>query len=387
MKDITAHLSLDRTSPQPLFDQLAQQIRQLIREGRLKAGDAIPGDVALAQALQVNPRTIRQALAGLVEAGLVKRVRKAGTFVTDANRTLRDRIGFYYFDEAALQMERYIPAMRACVQRHKADLYCRVYQRDFFQQVNLLEDVRSQGLRGAIIMPLINQDSQRQLRQLEAAGFPHVRLSNPSPAGALRSPLVKPDWERAYREIYHYFWACGHRRIGAIFTAHQVAARDAWKDFSARHGPFPDRWQLRIPFDGTLKMLYELPVQRMIRQYLQDNSDVSAICASLLAGETITIARQMGRNIPRELAVVGFGYQPAVDGLTVSTLQAVAKGMGETAVYRLFDVIHNGPMDLEDEAIIPFDFIPGDTFSIDMHYRKRRWRKGSARQRKTQEGA
>ena len=144
---------------------------------------------------------------------------------------------------------------------------------------------------------------------------------------------------------------------------------------------------MRIAFDGTLKTLLQLPVEQMLTRYLRENEDVTAICASLLVGQTITIAKRLGRKIPRELAIVGFGTQPVVEGLTVSTMQAVAKAMGETAVFRLYDVIHNGPMDQEDQAIIPFDFIPGDTFSIDMHYRRRRWRRGSARPRKTQEPA
>lgn len=61
---------------------IAEELRADITEGRLRAGDRLPTENALAERFGVNRHTARQAIASLAADGLVEARRGSGTFVT-----------------------------------------------------------------------------------------------------------------------------------------------------------------------------------------------------------------------------------------------------------------------------------------------------------------
>jgi DNA-binding GntR family transcriptional regulator len=79
---------LDRTSPIPLYFQIAENLKRAIDDGTLKPGDRLDNELDLAERLGVSRPTVRQAVQRLVEQGLVVRRRGLGTVVA-APRILR----------------------------------------------------------------------------------------------------------------------------------------------------------------------------------------------------------------------------------------------------------------------------------------------------------
>lgn len=75
------HISLDRSSPVPLYFQVAEQLERAINEGTLAAGERINNEVDLAQTLGLSRPTLRQAIQMLVDKGMVVRKRGVGTQV------------------------------------------------------------------------------------------------------------------------------------------------------------------------------------------------------------------------------------------------------------------------------------------------------------------
>lgn len=73
--------ALDRSSPVPLYYQLAQALQRLIEAGQLVAGGYLGNEADLAQAIGVSRPTVRRALAYLADGGLVLRMRGLGTIV------------------------------------------------------------------------------------------------------------------------------------------------------------------------------------------------------------------------------------------------------------------------------------------------------------------
>lgn len=59
-------LDLDRTSPVPLYQQLADQLERAIRTGAIEPGAEIGNEIRLAERLGVSRPTIRQAILHLV---------------------------------------------------------------------------------------------------------------------------------------------------------------------------------------------------------------------------------------------------------------------------------------------------------------------------------
>jgi DNA-binding GntR family transcriptional regulator len=75
---------IDRTSPVPLWHQLARQLTEAVHDGRLQPGDPFENELALAARLNLSRPTVRRAMQEMVDQGLLVRRRGVGTTV--ANR-------------------------------------------------------------------------------------------------------------------------------------------------------------------------------------------------------------------------------------------------------------------------------------------------------------
>jgi GntR family transcriptional regulator len=73
---------LSRSSPEPLYRQIADQLESDIRSGRLEPGHRLESESALGQQYSVSRITVRQAVEELVRKQLVVRKQGKGTFVT-----------------------------------------------------------------------------------------------------------------------------------------------------------------------------------------------------------------------------------------------------------------------------------------------------------------
>lgn len=72
---------VNRSSPVPLYFQVAEQLERAIFEGQLMPGDRIANEVALAEDLGLSRPTMRQAIQLLVDKGMLVRKRGVGTQV------------------------------------------------------------------------------------------------------------------------------------------------------------------------------------------------------------------------------------------------------------------------------------------------------------------
>lgn len=67
----------------PLYYQLETLLREQIASGTYRPGDQLPPESDLARRYGVSRMTVRQAMAGLQEAGLIRRRPGRGTFVSE----------------------------------------------------------------------------------------------------------------------------------------------------------------------------------------------------------------------------------------------------------------------------------------------------------------
>jgi GntR family transcriptional regulator len=74
-------LAVRRRSGQPRYQQLREALRDLIRDGVAGPGGALPAERELARITGWSRVTVRKALAGLVEQGVVNSKPGAGTYV------------------------------------------------------------------------------------------------------------------------------------------------------------------------------------------------------------------------------------------------------------------------------------------------------------------
>jgi GntR family transcriptional regulator len=78
---LLASVALDRTSPVPLYFQVAQVLEAAISDGRMKPGTRLDNEVQLAEQLGLSRPTMRRAMQYLVDKGVLVRRRGIGTRV------------------------------------------------------------------------------------------------------------------------------------------------------------------------------------------------------------------------------------------------------------------------------------------------------------------
>ena len=74
-------LQVDRTSPVPLYFQVATRLQAMIEKGEIGVGARIENEIDLAERLGVSRPTTRRAIQYLVERGMLVRKRGVGTQV------------------------------------------------------------------------------------------------------------------------------------------------------------------------------------------------------------------------------------------------------------------------------------------------------------------
>ena len=86
---------IDTASRLPIYEQLAQQVREAIARGDLRPEERLPSVRQLSQDVLVNPNTIARAYAELEREGLVVTRQGMGVFVarggSELTQAARDR--------------------------------------------------------------------------------------------------------------------------------------------------------------------------------------------------------------------------------------------------------------------------------------------------------
>lgn len=92
-----------QTATKSLPEQAAEQIRELIIERRLQAGDKLPNEFELMERLHVGRGTIREAVKILVASNVLEIRRGRGTYVAQHTGQVKDPLGLAFVaDEAKL---------------------------------------------------------------------------------------------------------------------------------------------------------------------------------------------------------------------------------------------------------------------------------------------
>lgn len=81
--DTTFRTEFEKSSSAPAYLRLQRLLRNRVQAGELGPGQALPSERDLAEQLAVSRVTVRKALAGLVQDGVLVPRRGAGTFVAE----------------------------------------------------------------------------------------------------------------------------------------------------------------------------------------------------------------------------------------------------------------------------------------------------------------
>lgn len=293
---------IDRSpSAQPLYRQIKRKIEAMIASGQYDHGVPLTPETELAKQYGVSVMTVRQAFGELVAEKRLYRVPGKGTFVVPGRKKVID-IGFVFRDAAEVEHP-FFSGLIQGVRSELADreventLFISEFQNDVFVR-NLVQTDRVHGL---IITG--QEMDERDLYRWLGCGVPFVLLFYPFPVEVISRVYV--DFEAETCKLVNYLIELGHRNIALL------------------HGPW--EWEIeRQKFRGFGKAMHQLGPGNVIaqetvfdsarssvaaRKLLEEHPEVTAVVCSddLIAVNCIKVAQSMGRDVPGDLDVVGFG--------------------------------------------------------------------------------
>ena len=79
---------INHSSMTPIYEQIVEQLKTLIRNEKLKENDNLPSVRSLAKELKISALTVKKAYDYLEEEGLVHTVHGKGSFIAEANQEM-----------------------------------------------------------------------------------------------------------------------------------------------------------------------------------------------------------------------------------------------------------------------------------------------------------
>ena len=79
------NIIINNTSMQPIYEQIVEQIKARILQGRVKENDSLPSVRGLAKELHISALTVKKAYDILEQEGYVVTVHGKGSFVAGIN--------------------------------------------------------------------------------------------------------------------------------------------------------------------------------------------------------------------------------------------------------------------------------------------------------------
>jgi GntR family transcriptional regulator len=94
------YIEIDLESDVPIYAQIMDRIRALVREGDLSTNSPLPSVRQLAADLEINPNTVARAYSLLEREGLVTTARRRGTLIAPAARNVAHKTVSSRLEEA-----------------------------------------------------------------------------------------------------------------------------------------------------------------------------------------------------------------------------------------------------------------------------------------------
>lgn len=356
----------------PKHERLRAYLLKELSGGRLKPGDALPTELALATSAEVSRNTVRHALAELERSGLIRRVRGSGTFVHEsAMERLKSGLDIFALVIPDTRGGFYPSLQRgfhtASTERHNQVIVCDT-DNDLFRQADSLLQLIDKKVAGVAIVPTtVPPTPAHQLRPLHERGIPivfcHRRVEG------IHAPLISFSALEVGRMAGRAMLKHGHRN--AAFFAFQRAGLGSQYEAGLREGLAGGGGKLRdefVRYDDSprLTTAHEDFLKANLEQILRAKNRPTAIfCPFDSEAESVyLLLNQMGIKVPNDISLISFGGTWR-EGALMRRLSAVTvdeEELGQNAA-RLLDQMRRRERPLNDatEMVMPLSWANGET--------------------------
>ena len=304
----------------PLYKQIQNDIKKMYAEGILRGGDRIPSEKELADQYNVSQITSKNALIGLMEEGIVVRIKGKGTFVK--GDTSPQKLPAYYSAQPAQGRgtiglivpmlknrveQQFVDGIEYYANQAGYDLMLRITRESQEEETRAIEAFLQKGVQGMIIFPVEEENYNESILRLSLEKKPLVLLDRF--LKEIRTYSVSSDNVNGACAAVDELLEEGHQAIAFVTPENTNSATDE------RAQGFEKAFQQRgIPIDKNLwcviplRTLHSEEAYGQIFEFLQQKPEITAVFTvnTMLAKFTYKAAKQLGRAVPDHIKLVTF---------------------------------------------------------------------------------
>lgn len=325
--------------------EVMQELERRIVSGQWNPGQRLPTEELLSGEFRVSRGTVRNAIASLVENGLIERRHGVGSFVC-RDVTLPGaprRVVVFGAGSGNLTGE-----ILYGIQQRAATLRCEVelgvMPRSIGEASAMLSSLRRMNLAGVVLAPFIcrnyHEVNSRILDLLEEQSLRYVVVDAPVAShGVIRGNFVGNDGYSAMRKLVKALFELGHRRIASIRGFNGVYSSDQ------RHLGIVDQLEQEgAPVLPELhRELEDVPLLLQGRKRIHElmalaEPPTALVCThDMIALNVYDELRRMRIEVPDDISLCGFDNAIYTEPLGLSTVSQPYAEIGARAVEILLD--------------------------------------------------
>lgn len=339
----------------PRYIQIKEYLLEEINSGRIGINERLPSEKELCETFSVSRITVRKALEGLEESGLLYRVPGRGTFVsvheekrqetalrTEVKKSDKQVVGVIL---ATLENPFQVSLLEAC-ERAAADrdipIFFGISNGDMDTESQLIDQMISNGVDGIILYPADGTLYSERVLKLKIDNFPVVLIDRYLPG--INTCSVHFDNKDGGYQIGRYLIERGHKDIGILTSPSTMTSSllDRIEGFRAallNAG-------IALPLDYGLYDLdtYTCPDNRegyeenakRIFDFVNANPELTALYC--VKGNIATCAYKALKNLERHVEIASFddvsGFE-WTEKINIIQLQHSEQMMGKCAVEQI----------------------------------------------------
>jgi DNA-binding LacI/PurR family transcriptional regulator len=318
---------------------VSQALLEEIEKGVWAPGDRIPSEQDIATKYGVAYMTARQAVTSLVLDGVLERIARKGTFVSQkkvGTPTKRYRFVLLMEGDGKPSLDPYylppiIGEFERCIRRQGHEFTLYGYTTAILERLLSPDDI--------LCCVLLSEPEILYANLLADSGY-KVYAINRCPAGS-RIPFVMPDNEGGAQAATEHLLSLGHRRIG--FIRGLPGNIDASE---RRHGYLQAMANFGVPSgpEGGDHFVESCGHEVATKMLASDNPPTAIFCASdLSAIGAMKAVAEAGLSVPNDISIMGFGDFPMSRFLHpgLSTVRLPLNGLGSTAASEMLKLSAN----------------------------------------------
>lgn len=307
---------------QPLYRQIQDEIKELIREGKLRPGDRVPSEKELAEQFHVSQITSKNALIGLADEGILVRHQGKGTFVN------QDIFSSHFpsLHAAALDSKQnkgliglIIPTLRTKVEQkivqhierfavqNGYQVILRISRESQLNESEAIESMIASGAQGIIIFPTEEETYNEDILRLSLNKFPLVLIDRY--LKEIRTYSVSSDNIAGTFEAVSYMLEHGHEHIALISpeitnTVTEDRASGFEKAFYSKNLPInKNSWCI-----VNMAEVHDRNCSNLIRDFLEARPEITAafVMNAELSQTAYQVLKQMNKSVPEDFLLFGF---------------------------------------------------------------------------------